>query len=808
MAIYHLQAKTISRASGRCVVQAAAYRAAEDLQLDKTGEHFDYTRKQGVEHREIMAPEGAPAWVTDRARLWNGIEAVEKRIDAQLAREIEIALPVELNLAQQVALVREFVGESFVAQGMVADIAIHRDDPGNPHAHILLSMRQLNETGFGPKNREWNSRQQLQVWREAWAEKANQHLARAGIEMSIDHRSHAARGINLEPGQKLGLDVTRREADNLPDYLQERVQRQAMLMRENGERIIAEPQIVTEVMTQQQATFTQRDVARFLHTHTHDAPQFAQALARVMGAPELVALGQDDRGQARYTTHDMLQLESAMLERAGRLAGQAGHAVTEESLSRALAPSGLSEEQAAAARHALADGDLKTVIGVAGSGKSRLLASARQAWEDQGYTVKGAALSGIAAENLQRSAGIASRTLASYELSWNKGRDRLSGKDVLVIDEAGMLGTRQLARVLERAEVAGAKVVLVGDAEQLQPIEAGAPFRAISAAVGTAEITAVRRQHAAWQRQATRDLAAGDTAQALAAYQTRGRVIETGSREEARQSVLAAWDGEHGSERTGAHQGEHNGGAAVMLAYTHDDVRALNEGARARKQARGELQGGQVIVTARGERSFAAGDRVLFLRNENSLGVKNGSLGEVESVDGGRLGVRLDSADEQGGVRRVEVDSRFYEHLDHGYATTIHKSQGATVDRAYVLASAYLDRHATYVALSRHRNEALLVYAREDFATPERLMQTLSRARHKDMALNYATARGYQPGAGEPRREREAGVWERGAAAFQQRYAQFEQRREAAAKQRAAEKARAKTAPERPPLERGRDRER
>jgi ATP-dependent exoDNAse (exonuclease V) alpha subunit len=166
----------------------------------------------------------------------------------------------------------------------------------------------------------------------------------------------------------------------------------------------------------------------------------------------------------------------------------------------------------------------------------------------------------------------------------------------------------------------------------------------------------------------------------------------------------------------------------LMLAYTRDDVQALNTGARVLKEAAGELGRGEVIETERGPREFAAGDRLYFMRNERSLGVKNGSLGTVEAPRAGVLQVRLDGDSE----RRVAVDTRFYRDLDHGYAATVYKPQGATVDRTFVLATPHFDRHATYVALSRHREDVALYYGREDFRGD--FKATLARARPKALA--------------------------------------------------------------------------
>ena len=729
MAIYHLHAKMVSRADGRSAVGAAAYRSGSCLTDERTGYSFDYTDKPGVEHTEIIAPEGAAGWVYDRTTLWNTVERSERRKDAQVARELEIALPLELTKDQQVELMRDFVRRSFVSKGMVADFAIHRDNPENPHAHLLLTTRSLTETGFGLKRRDWNAKAQLVAWRGEWAQSANEHLARAGLDIRIDHRTLEAQGIDLVPGRKIGLSLERQQEPELPRNLADRVAESRAIAAENGRRILEDPGIALTALTYSQATFTERDLARYLNTKTDGAEQFQAVFLKVKTADELVALGKDERGETRYTTQEMLRLERSLLVRGERLARSQRHEVSAAHREQVLADGRLSAEQREAFAHVTGGADLSVVVGVAGAGKSTMLESARRAWEAQGLRVKGAALSGIAAENLETSSGISSRTLASLELAWSGGREALTSRDVLVIDEAGLVGTRQLAGVLERAEGAGAKVVLVGDPEQLQAIEAGAPFRGLASQAGMVDLTEVRRQRRAWQKEATRHLATGRTGEALEAYTGRGGVMEARTREAAREAMLTAW-AKDGRETPGE--------SRLMLAYTRDDVQALNAGARALRAANGELGKGEVIETERGAREFATGDRLYFLRNERGLGVKNGSLGTVEKVRDGVLQVRLDGE----GERRVAVDTRWYRHLDHGYAATVYKAQGTTVDRSYVLATPHYDRHSTYVALSRHREEASVFYGREDFrgrrgTVEESFRATLSRERLKALAHDY-----------------------------------------------------------------------
>jgi len=248
MAIYRFEAKIVKRSAGRSATAAAAYRAAALISDERTGLAFDYSRKRGVLHCEIIAPVGAPDWVRDRARLWNAVELSERRKDAQLARDLVLCLPFELTHEERVELVREFVGEVFVARGMVADVAIHapdhRGDDRNHHAHILLTLRPLVGAGFGPKRRDWNEIEELEGWREAWAVAVNRFLARGGHETRVDHRSLADQGVDREPEPKQGPTATAMEREGECSYAgedrraaKERNRKRAKLIRERDDII-------------------------------------------------------------------------------------------------------------------------------------------------------------------------------------------------------------------------------------------------------------------------------------------------------------------------------------------------------------------------------------------------------------------------------------------------------------------------------------------------------------------------------------------------------------------------------------------
>jgi Ti-type conjugative transfer relaxase TraA len=729
MAIYHFSIKVVSRANGSSAVAAAAYRSASRLFDERHDRHQDFSSKTGVTHSEVMLPEGAPARLSDRSVLWNEVEAGEKRKDAQLAREIEFAIPRELERDDGIRLARDFVQREFVDRGMVADLNVHwdraEDGSPKPHAHVMLAMRDIGPDGFGAKRRDWNDRELLHGWREAWSAHVNERLAELGVDARIDHRSYAEQGIALEPQNKIGPAASRRPGQGLQA---ERIEDHARIARENGEKIIADPSVALDAITRTQATFTARDLAVFAFRHSDGKEQYDRVIASMRGSPELVALGKDGRNQERFTSREMIATEARLEQAADRLAGTRDHFVAASHVQRALDTAegrGLTlsgEQRDALGRITERDG-LASVIGYAGTGKSAMLGVAREAWEAAGYTVRGAALSGIAAENLEAGSGINSRTIASLEYAWGKDREQLGPRDVLVVDEAGMIGTRQMERLLSAADQTGAKVVLVGDPEQLQAIEAGAAFRAVSQAHGAAEITEIRRQRTVWQRDATRWLATGRTAEAISAYRQHDMVQSADTRDAARAGLVGGWDRQRQAEPDKSR---------IILTHTNAEVQSLNEEARERLRASGDLGQDVAVQADRGTRQFASGDRIMFLRNERNMGVKNGTLGTVEHASTEQMGVRLDDG------RQVAFDVRDYAAVDHGYAATIHKSQGVTVDRTHVLATSGMDRHAAYVALSRHRDGVQLHYGRDDFTTDAKLAEVLSRDRAKDMAADYA----------------------------------------------------------------------
>jgi len=522
VAIAHFSASIVSRGSGRSVVLSAAYRHCAKMEYEREARTIDYTRKQGLLHEEFLLPADAPKWVrsliADRSvsgaseAFWNKVEAFEKRADAQLARDLTIALPLELSAEQNIALVRDFVEKHILAKAMVADWVYH-DNPGNPHIHLMTTLRPLSEDGFGPKKvavigeegqpvrtksgkilyELWaGSTEDFNVLRDGWFERLNHHLALGGIDLRVDGRAYEKQGIELEPTIHLGVGAKaierKAEGQGVRPEL-ERIELNEARRQENSRRILKNPAIVLDLIMREKSVFDEGDVAKVLHRYVDDLATFQQLMPRIILNPEVLRLQRNtidfatgERVPARYSTRAMIHLEATMARQATLLSEREGRAVSGTILEATFQRhERLSEEQRTAIERIAGQARIAAVVGRAGAGKTTMMKAAREAWELAGYHVVGGALAGKAAEGLEKEAGIVSRTLASWELRWGSGRDVLDDKTIFVMDEAGMVASKQMAGFVDAVVRAGAKIVLVGDPEQLQPIGPSRPEAAILA---------------------------------------------------------------------------------------------------------------------------------------------------------------------------------------------------------------------------------------------------------------------------------------------------------------------------------------
>lgn len=561
-------------------------------------------------------------------------------------------------------------------------------------------------------------------------------------------------------------------------------------------------QVAISSITQSESHFSERDLVRAL---AEEAQGRGLSVDQVIDgvkdylqlSPEIVRLGRVGR-DLRYTTKEILEIEAKMLSQVERSKDIAFPLKPDAAISGEL-----SEEQKNALYHITAtEGAIKVVSGMAGTGKTRLLSEAREAWEKNGYKVIGAALSGKAAQGLEEGAGIKSETIAKFlyqadrydeqrksdfgkegnpnqrkqvmrrlyaeykQATWQwsdktkkkylsewikptskarheflyatwqiskkhrnylnaeigrqeNARPTLNGKTVLVIDEAGMVGTRQMARLIEVTEKAGAKIVLVGDAKQLQPIDAGGPFRAIGERIGQAELTDIKRQRDERDREAIKNIAAGRAGKALQSYAERGLLTVCDDRNQAIEALISDW------KREGVARPEDS----LIITGTRLETAILNRRAQEEMRDAGKL--GEKSIRL-GNIRFYENDRVLFTKNSRLYNVKNGSLGTVEKVDEylNILTTRLENGE------RVSIRLDAYPHLTLGYAITTHKGQGVTIEKSFILAGGQMqDRELSYVQASRARGETKIYIDQIEVGDSlARLSHQMNRSQQKELA--------------------------------------------------------------------------
>ena len=469
-------------------------------------------------------------------------------------------------------------------------------------------------------------------------------------------------------------------------------------------------------------------------------------------------------GERRWTTAELLETEARMLTDAE--AGQAcGVAVVDEELVDAAVESRpeLGDDQRTMVRHLARSGDaVDVVVGRAGSGKTYALATAVGLWRSAGYEPVGVALAARAAAELQAGAGLRASTIAQMLVDADRCDDPvLNERSILVVDEAGMVDTRRLATLIDMAHDAGAKVVLVGDHHQLPAVETGGSFAALVGRLDPVELVTNRRQVEAWEADALARLRTGaggrsGIEEVVDDYDTRGRVQIGENPAEVRAAMALDW-----------YRAQRDGERAVMVALRRDDVAELNVRARAMLLADGTLDDTGAVTV--GERAFTVGDRVVCGRNDRRLGVHNALAGTITAITpgAGASGPVVCFADDAGNDYAVPASYVKAGHLDHGYATTIHKAQGATVDRCLVLGDDRLYRQAGYTALSRGRiaNDLYLIGVDDRDAYPEleldrhglvaeetpreRIVRALHRDGGKELAVDIAARHGTSGDGGE-----------------------------------------------------------
>jgi Ti-type conjugative transfer relaxase TraA len=508
---------------------------------------------------------------------------------------------------------------------------------------------------------------------------------------------------------------------------------------------------VLKALTKQRATFTDTQLRRALEKEII-GPARGQArvaaekeLARfhgeVLARPQVVELVEDrkvvasEKPARRFTTQGVLAAEQQVIVAVHDLAEKFSYGVSDRTREKVAAGKTMSDEQATAFIHATLPGGFAMIDGQAGTGKSYTIAAVREAYEDTGLRVIGLAPTNAVAGDMRADGFKHAATIHSEIFALNNGRRQWDARTVVIVDEAAMIDTKLMAMVTSHAAAAGAKLILVGDDRQLSSIDHGGMFAVLKDRHGAAELAEVKRQHKNDERRASEMFASGNFHDALNIYDSKGAIHWTRTQREARAELIDQWkqDSATAPEKT-----------RFVFAFTNADVDTLNAALRDVRKQRGELGDDHELATAHGRRAFAAGDRIQFTATEKPQPrnaaqsqkargshstqqppprIVNGAAGTIESIDGSNVTVMLDGRQ----PKRITFDAATFDNFRHGYAGTIYKGQGRTLDQTYLYHSEHWRSASSYVAMTRHRDKAALFVARNTAADVKQLARQMGR---------------------------------------------------------------------------------
>ena len=484
-----------------------------------------------------------------------------------------------------------------------------------------------------------------------------------------------------------------------------------------------------ELMTQQRSTFKAKDLDRVLFKQIKNQIERAQFAEKVLSLSDVVRLADHaGGGVTRYSTRAVLEAEGQVLHAASALATDNRFAVSAAVRKAVLnlpAFADISREQAAAFAHAVGASGLALIDGQAGTGKSYTISAIRQAYELSGYRVIGLGPTNAVAGDMRDSGFSHAATIHSELFRLINGRTSWNDRTVIILDEAAMIDTKLMAQVVVRAKEAGAKLAGVGDDRQLSSIDRGGMYGALKDRYGAAELTQVRRQAKNDDRRAAELMAEGNFDAALRMYDAKGAIHWRGNQDDAREALVDQWAKDSAFDRSKSR---------FVFAYTNDEVNRLNAQLRSIRQMRGELEWTEHrFQTKHGVADFAGNDRIQITGTNKQLGLENGFAGTIEKIDGSMLTVRFDGLV----PRTLTFDAEVFQDFRHGYAGTIYKGQGRTLDQTYLYHSEHWRSAASYVALTRHRDKVELFAARNTATDIKTLARQMARVDDRRAASHF-----------------------------------------------------------------------
>ena len=717
----------VKRSLGKnaCLKSSYISRGRVDFEGTKFQEKqvFNFSHMEKPVFADVLLPEHASKELKDPEKLWNLCEAFENRKDSQPAFEMVLALPDDkiITVEDRKHLLLTFVEQHFIKEGFAAEVAIHQphnrgEKDHNWHAHVLVTGRKIDETGNtleSTKPREFFSRLSNTKWYLKWTQHQNEYFQEKGLSLRVDP-------IGVIPEKHLGPVRMRGKAMSLV------VENESL--KELNQIKCSDPRVVLEKIIETKSVFVPKDVDDFLHRNV-SPEKVSQVRKEFWKLPEIVELldPQTAKKTHKYTTREVVKEEEQLLRIADRI----------ESKDRISSPgkidpflTNLSDEQKKAFSSLIEGQRLVCIDGHAGTGKSYLLSSLKEYYQSQNLNVRALGPDNATAKVLQSKGFKNSQNIYKFLFTLKHGKIKPSkSNEVWIVDESSKLGNQPLLEFLKFADKYNAQVVFSGSASQLGSVSRGGFFEVFCNRYGSQTLKEIQRQNTQEQRAMALNFAEGKAWSGLNTLLANQSVHWNQTKEESFGKLIQEWAEDAKFFPTSSR---------LILARSNADVKILNEMAREIRRQTGELGEKEYSCeTSLGKVFVSQGDLLEFRANDSNLGITNGTVGTLTHAAEEKFTVSIENP--LGKQKIISFNPQEFSSYQLGYASTVFRSQGETVDRAYVAYSPGYTKKELYVAMTRHAKDVALFVDKERVPTIARLKYFLGKQQKEHTTLDFLT---------------------------------------------------------------------
>ena len=731
MAIQFARAEYVGRSGGKNACCKSAYNAREVIQDKESNVTYSFRQRGGNAYHEILLPSHVKAQFKDPKVFANAVEAAEKRVDAQVFKEYVLALPDEKNVSLElkVEMVKAFIeANRFIEEGLAVQMDIHEPHDGdkNWHAHLLVTTRRFKEDGitFGPKARDLaprvrggvkayiNGREETNLG-DLWKGIQNALFEKYEMENRVDSVSPVPQ-VHLGP---------QRMRDVINDTVIEHE-----LRREANQVSLSSGEDLLNHITSRASVFTKEDMMRSMK-FLEDGVLKERLLSEALSSQNLIRLYAKGEETNLFTTREVRSQEERTLRYAEKARSKNYWRAGEKIVAQKVNEGVLSFAQGNVLKGLLGHEGIKVLEGRAGTGKSYVLGQyldIRLQEKNRNDPIIGLAPTHKAVSELKAQGYKDTATLKGFLFEVNAGKREIAPYSTILVDEAGMVGTETYQELLRIASQSRAEVILVGDSKQLSSVERGGMFTYLSQKYGSLELSEVRRQKKEWGKNVSLAFSKGAVQEGIDILKSKERFHHASTQEEAYAKLIEDW-----SKSKFAVQ------ERQVIALSNEQVDILNRGIRESLRQADKLSFEREIENMHGKNTYGRHDRIVMTQTDKEQGVQNGDFGTIDYLDEKYMKVIFDNGE-------VKVLDPQRAQFKHGYASTVYKSQGASIKDVYVYHGGFCNKQSAYVEMSRHVEDVHLYANRQDSHSEGKVIEQMSRDVERGTSINYEVSQSQQ----------------------------------------------------------------